>query len=623
MRWTITGKVAPGMRTSDTGSEIRTRSFPLDGCENPRLRQREDGIALPLVLAVIALLALATAAGVSAFLVLRERAEPSEQTARFLPADTQLYFSFNLRPPNDQLRKLRDILERFREHPNFQRRIDDWLDDAEEETGIDLKEAVFPWLGPEVAVAVLDVVDSAEAQAVGGTPLVIGFFGTRDPESSQDFLEDWLDYQHGQGAPGFEEDEYRGFPTFTQRDGLQRYAVTEDYLLFATDSDLLEETIDRIEDGDPTGSLYESGRFQEARDAAPEPRFSMLYVDSESIWRDIRRLAGGQLSQDLSDRIDDFVPEWATLTGSLVNKGIKLAASTPRSGEDKARELSLIDAQNVPADTLVLVAFAVDPDLGRLREELRKQRVDDLQPGLYETLSFNLGLAIEPDATLSDLLDAALDNFRETVGIDLERDLLDWMTGEFSLSLLPTDFEALGSGPDDEAIRAAALIQFDPAKRDTVTNALNNILRMLEEKVGLVGRSVSYAGAPGASFDLTDFIGGSPYAPGYLILEDHLLVATTLDTLELVASLQDRQADSLAQESGYVRLLEEFSGTSNPLVYVNIGAIREAIVATLDPADRREYREEGEPFVEPLRALLLAGESQKGINRFSFVIIIE
>ena len=89
--------------------------------------------------------------------------------------------------------------------------------------------------------------------------MLVAFFGTRDTQRSREFLEDWIEYQEKQQTM-----------TFTERETSQHYAVTDDYVLFTTDPDLLEETIDRIEDGDSTGSLEESGRFQEARDA-PHP----------------------------------------------------------------------------------------------------------------------------------------------------------------------------------------------------------------------------------------------------------------------------------------------------------------------------------------------------------------
>ena len=362
-RWLLQG-LSP--RTSFGG-------FGINGPENARLRQGERGISLLLILTITAVLSLAIAGGVSGFFLLQESARPPEQTAKFLPADTQIYLSLNLRPPNEQLKKLRDILERFREHPNFQQNIDDQLNKVEEETGIDIQEAVIPWLGPEVAVAVINVVDSAQAIGLGGTPLLVAFFGTRDTQRSREFLEDWIEYQEKQQTMTFKEDAYRGFPTFTERETSQHYAVTDDYVLFTTDPDLLEETIDRIEDGDSTGSLEESGRFQEARDAAPSARFSMLYVDSESIWRDIRRLAGGRLPPELTDRTDDAVPEWATVTGSLIDKGGKLVVSSATSEEDtdgEAREHSLMATRYLPADTLALLAFAVEPDLAGLRQEL-------------------------------------------------------------------------------------------------------------------------------------------------------------------------------------------------------------------------------------------------------------
>ena len=123
------------------------------------------------------------------------------------------------------------------------------------------------------------------------------------------------------------------------------------------------------------------------------------------------------------------------------------SATSEEDTDGEAREHSLMATRYLPADTLALLAFAVEPDLAGLRQELQEQGIDELVPGLHDALNFGLGLTIELDATLSDVLDAALDKFREAVGVDLERDLLDWMTGEFSLALLPTDFEALGGWP--------------------------------------------------------------------------------------------------------------------------------------------------------------------------------
>ena len=79
------------------------------------------------------------------------------------------------------------------------------------------------------------------------------------------------------------------------------------------------------------------------------------------------------------------------------------------------------------------------------------------------------------------------------------------------------------------------------------------------------------------------------YEPGYLILDDHLIIATTSGALELAASINDGQEEPLAEESEYSRLVAEVSGTRSPLFYVNLRAIIEEAVAALDPATRKEY----------------------------------
>ena len=106
-------------------------------------------------------------------------------------------------------------------------------------------------------------------------------------------------------------------------------------------------------------------------------------------------------------------------------------------------------------------------------------------------------------------------------------------------------------------------------------------------------------------------------------LDDQLVIATTKDSLELVASIGEGREDALAGEPGYLRLLDEVSGTRNPLVYVNIRAIREAVEPLLDADQRREYRQNAEAFVEPLRALILSTEDRDGLNGCAAVLTIE
>ena len=109
-----------------------------------------------LIIAASLVLALGTAVGMGVYFMLQIQSlsHPPEETARFLPAETSLYVSMNLRPGAGQLMKAREILGLFKENPKFEEKLDELYGDFEEETGIDVEEDLFPWVGPEIAFAI-------------------------------------------------------------------------------------------------------------------------------------------------------------------------------------------------------------------------------------------------------------------------------------------------------------------------------------------------------------------------------------------------------------------------------------------------------------------------------------
>ena len=582
----------------------------------------------PILLAVIAIVAVGAVAAAAVIIILAVggKAHPPDETAKFFPRDTQIYFSLNLSPGNDQLRVFRDIVARFRENPEFQRKIDDAFDEADAETGIDLEKEVLPWLGPEIGIGLVDVVGSAIGVGTGGTPLVLALIGTKDPEKAKTVLQDWMHFVEQEMGISFETDSYKGVTVHGDDTVHQHYAVTKEYVLFATDRDLLDEAIDRMEDGETAGTLYGATRFQEARNELPDPRFSTLYVDARSIWLDARRQLGEELPIPVRDQLNDEIPEWLALAGSFIDKGVKLTglAASPDDGVDEAPMVnSLRSTRLLPSDTFAFASFVFEPDLDPLRKTLESQSIDDLGPDFHDALSLQFGLAIDRDGAFSDVLDAALVRFEEEFGLDLERDVLGWMTGEFSLALLPTDFEALSQDPAAEPLEALALVQFDPERLDDLIRAVDRAVQLLEEKLGLLPDRNSYGGGQGATFDIQELVGPTAYQPGYLILDDHLLIATTGDALKLAGATSQGQEDSLPEESRYARGVEELSKATDQLVYVNIGRIRDSVVEALAPDDLQEYRKEVEPFIGPLAALLLGGVTLEGLSRVTITLTIK
>ena len=372
--------------------------------------------------------------------------------------------------------KARQVWERFDQQPRFQPNLDDWLDRVESDTGIDFMEEVYPWLGPEIGVGVVDVVGSAVAIDAGGALLVVVLVGTTDPALAQKFLEDWVAYQEREEGLSFDTETYRELTVITESSGLQHYAVSDPYLVFSTDPDLLRDTIDRILDGGGGESLYTSSGFKEVRQTLPNERFLSGYADVENIWKDIRRQFGAQIPDQMRQRLEEVVPDWTAVAGSFLNNGMRLELSAPAGQEEQEMTLgptSLAAAKLLPSDALAFLSFKVRPDMAPVRDELSGQKIADLGPDFSSALPLLLDTEFDQQSSLEELLDILLVRFSDTVGLDLEQDLLDWMTGEFSFALLPTDFKAVSEDPASAAINVAGILQFDPSKRDKLYHALD------------------------------------------------------------------------------------------------------------------------------------------------------
>ncbi|MFH0769721.1 MAG: hypothetical protein V1932_09225 [Chloroflexota bacterium] len=74
-----------------------------------------------------------------------------EQTASILPPDTDGYLTINLRPGLPQLEKMRQVLSKWVDNPALKNQFEGLMSQLAA-SGIDIKQDVLPWLGPELAL---------------------------------------------------------------------------------------------------------------------------------------------------------------------------------------------------------------------------------------------------------------------------------------------------------------------------------------------------------------------------------------------------------------------------------------------------------------------------------------
>ena len=212
-----------------------------------------------------------------------------EYSARFYPPETIAYGWMTLLPGEGQAADMQDIWERLNEYPGFKDLLEEAKAEFETETGINFDEEVLPWIGPEISGAVIDFDIDAEETTAAVT------LGVRDASAAEVFLDKWLDYMEDESGADFARRSHEGVTTWADESAYQAYALTGDWLVYATDQATLVSVLDRIA-GKDDDSLTNTVKFVDARAALPERRAQSGYVDLEEILEQFDE-AGGAFGQ--------------------------------------------------------------------------------------------------------------------------------------------------------------------------------------------------------------------------------------------------------------------------------------------------------------------------------------
>ncbi len=529
-----------------------------------------------------------TAVGVGVYFLIQFQSlsHSPEQTARFLPVETSIYASMNLRPGAGQLTKARDILDLFKENPKFQEKLDEFYRDLEEETGIDVEQGLFPWLGPEIAFAI------PSFEGIEESPEVVSFIGHTDKAAAESFLRKLLVYGEESGETEYEETLTRGLLTFVldpSDDFSVRIALADDYIIVAAGNGMLDSTLERMDAEQDRPSLFDDPGFQEAREAAESPRFGLLYIDVAGIIDQ----AGDVVSEEITDSLQDFsdqLPDFIVASSSFIDRGILISTSFDYPVEDQlfvpAVANGLGSAGLASEDTVALVSFVGVQDAWQsLRDEL---------------------------ADLPDL-DEAFDEIEAEIGIDIERDVLGWMMGEMAFAM----FLPGGSSFSTDEIHANAYVEF--RDREEALTGMARIQSALEEG-GVDFDVVEIEGNEAVVADLGDEQGTPNLTPGYIVLDDYVVIGTTLTSLRQAVLAEEGDIPSLWESTAFRRPLEAVGGSADFMVFGNIRRIAKEVIGQLDETELAEYRDTAEPFVAPLEAVLLGVAVEEELITLNAVI---
>ena len=546
------------------------------------------GAAVAIVAAVIA---------VVLTMLLPDASRPGETTARFIPSSAPVYVSVNLRPGMSQIDLAREFFSLLQ--------TDDFLDvrhdlqeQVEDETGIHFLDDITSWLGFDVSLVLLD------AGPENPEWVLLAQIGDRD--SAFDFVGDLLSYLEEGLFTKFDRDDHRGSDLWLAEDDTLALGITDEYLLVAGREATITDMVDNLE-SPPSRPLAEDQAFIAARKSVAKSRVMFMYIQAEAIsdtFQDVLAPFSDQSGEIAGPR--DNIPEYLAASASFVSNGIRLDLVAESSSKAAVSvPMNEVTSPGVlPADTFLLFSGV----------------------GLHQIWeTFRESLDLDPAA--GEEFEQALEDFEEQTGIDVERDILDSLSGEVAIALLPSDISIdLDGEPLSGAIEVLALAGL----KDTqgIEGALESIEELIED-AGLevdrtslgdyevVAPKLDDLGDPG----LNDFL--EDYDLGYVVTDDWVVAGSTFDSLERFHSAMTGATDSLSSATEFARFMDVAPAPLHALMYADLAGIFEMVEGALNGDTLSVYTDEVQPFLEPFNAFIAAGSVTDEEMRLTMVLTLK
>ena len=536
-----------------------------------------------------------------------------EHTARYYPPDTLAYFWATLTPGDGQRKELLDIWEQLDDSRAYRDLVDMAQDEFEEETDIDFETGVMSWIGPEISVGVLEVDWKREEWVAAGMVRV------RDEDSAEEFFRDWLEYVESELHTEFQDETYRDFDIVVSEDGMQAYALTDDWLVFATSERGLEDILARL-DGDEKDSLASTEEFIEARSQLAERRFASAYfslVEAQDLLRDLADETFGSGGRGL---VGLEAVGWIGASAGVAEGGVVMEVAAPL-GIDYPLEVADLDdpSRLLSDDTLGFVAATFDPDADHWRANLRRheigdvlspEEIDDLSEmidGLTRRFGSLAAVKLDGEDGLDVLLDLGLSLAGAIAGINLEDDLLDHLGGEVVVAVGDVDFDRSPGSLHDSAVEAVVLTTYREGHKDDLADTIDNAVERFAEFADLDAdtRDVG-ADDRAVVLDLEDLIDDDiGYRPGYVLHEGYLTIGSTERSLAGVVERQNGDGDALSADEEYQRALRLLPDERQFIAFVDL----HGIIQRLDGDDLDLSRDQRRLLEESVGVLAMSSYS--------------
>src|SRR5579859_2085348 len=565
------------------------------------------------VLIVIALLAVVGVVGVAGYLAAQVLNKPVVTATKLLPPDLYGYLSFNPHVTGPQKAALDKMQDAFKSQPGFQAAWDKVFNQASSAANSPVKSAtgnctdpsaqasstptsldeVSKYLGDNITLALLALSPDEIAKMKDGGPdsakllwpkvLLIGDINFN--EIVKTALSGTAKQPTGKVddmplVEKYKELEIRKLPLdkCTSADTPTVYVTLIGSTgVVAFDLTTMHSAIDSYKT--PGQSLADSPAFTTLESELPKERLGLLYLNMSKIYDTI------QAAMPTANDSGTPTPKMARTDGAV---GLTLSAHDDGMQIDTVSDLQ-VNGQAFPPPGVPAADALTDVPSG----SWAFLSGADLKSTIQQALD-----ALRKQGQGADL-DKGLAQMKDQTGIDLEKDVLPLLGGDYLVSL---QGQKSPDGPVFSGVAELRLKSGDGAQMSTVLDKFN-----------------TYAKTQGTDVQTVPAGGASLFRPG---ADVPYLYGVTGDKLYIVANSQPggtgvepfaaqvlgEQGKGLGTDKAIQDRLAKLPAKSNAVLYVDISKIRqEGIEATLTRDNRGDYDTQYAPFIRPFQYLVAGG----------------
>jgi hypothetical protein len=470
--------------------------------------------------------------------------EAASGASELVPAGASLYGEATLKPEGDQKEAIDAILAKFPGGGQAGDKLKDLIEQGlrESDAPVSFKEDIEPWLGDEAAFFASGIDASGDFKAAAG------LVATEDEDQALETLE--------KSAEGeLTRKDYKGVE-YLMDESDEAAAVLDGFVVLGSEPGV-KAVIDTSDGGEP---LSEDESYTSAVDDAADDRLGLFYVNSPQLAKSLR-----QSGTPLPGTFDKYLEDPVVATLDADDDGVTFEGKIP----DAFARLSLFGQGSEIIEQLPAGSWAA---LG--------------QTNLGGVVDFY----VDAFAGVVGGRDTVEQQFRAATGLDLQRDLIDWM-GDFGIF-----------------VRGSSIAELDGAlvvetkDEEASGRLLAAVERLARAESGIQIRPLT---APGGGEGFSASGGGIP-KPIHVFQRDGRVVLAYGD-----AAAQDavNPSDTLGDSPEFAETRDSLGGDYDVSFYVLVEPIL-ALVDSTEAASDADWQR-AKPYLEPLSALV-TGTSGEG-----------